>query len=218
MENENATPPEGAEPLEDRASVWKREFEGHLNQWKSTLDELEVQLALGKAEASDKFAEWKETFGKQINTGKSMLTPSSETLNWADVKAKFEHLEVQLALGKMEAEDAYQEQKDKILEAIDDAKRDLQRAVSKVSKEFQEEADGFRATLENYQVQFALGKYEARDTLEDKKKELRDLVHEFRTKMDTVDVASEDDKFDAFMEEMGKSYEHLKSAFTSLLD
>ena len=228
MEDQNATSveePQETEAQETEAStneeptnVWQREFEGHLRQWKSTLGELEVQMALGRAEASEKLEDLKETFRKFVAERKIELPEfNKESFNWDEVKAAFDELEVQLALGKMDLEDAYEEQKDKILTAIDSAKRGLKNAYDRIDDNFKEEAEEFRAKLEGYQVQFALGKYEAREALEEKKAELRTLVHEFRTKMDTVETTGED-KYDAFLQEMTKSYEHLKNAFASLLD
>lgn len=219
---DEATEENTTEETRDVETVIMREWEGHKKQWKSTIEEFELQLALGKSEAADKFEEWKEAFGKFVSERKLSLTDDKEGADWEDVKGKFENLEVQLALGKMELKDAYDEQKDKILEAIDAAKRSLQAALGKIDDEFQEEAESFRAKLEGYQVQFALGKYEARDAIEDKKSELRDLVHDFRSKMDAADEPKaeekDDDKFESFVAEMGKSYEHLKSAFVGLID
>ena len=224
---ENAAPAEEAaeanaenkEETRDALTVAMREWEGHKRQWKSTIDEFELQLALGKAEAADKLEEWKESFMKFVAERRAQMGAENEGPDWNEVKGKFEHLEVQLALGKMELKEAYDEQKDLILEAIDNAKRSLKGVLGNIDDEFLEEAENFRAKLEGYQVQFALGKYEARDAIEEKKAELRQLVHDFRAKMESADEKTDEkDKLEGFMDEMGKSYEHLKSAFAGLWD
>jgi len=87
------------------------------------LEELQVQSALGKAELVDKFEEIKKDTHEQYQHIKSDISTSlqnNEELN--NLKAKFEHLEVQLALGKAETKDMLEEQKKNLSKAFQDVK------------------------------------------------------------------------------------------------
>jgi hypothetical protein len=87
------------------------------------LEELQVQSALGKADLEDKFEEIKKETRDQYQHIKievnSTLQNSEE---WNKVKAKFEHLEVQLALGKAETKDMLEEQKKNLSKAFQEVK------------------------------------------------------------------------------------------------
>lgn len=93
------------------------------------LENLQVQTSLGKAELSDKLEEIKLETKAKINHLKwdanSMLEHGKENLN--HLKAKVEHLNLQLALAKAETSDEFSEQKKKISEAI----RDVKHLISK---------------------------------------------------------------------------------------
>jgi formiminotetrahydrofolate cyclodeaminase len=90
----------------------------------SKLEELQLQTALGKAELSDKLEEIKKETKDKINHIKwdvsSEIQKDKEIFN--HFKAKLEHLELQLALGKAETEEHLTEQKKNISAAISDVK------------------------------------------------------------------------------------------------
>jgi len=79
------------------------------------LEDFQLQLALGKAEAGDKVDEVKTKFRTIINDAKQKVNSSDDKL-----KGKLEHLELQLALGKAEAKEVLEEQKKKIAHTIHD--------------------------------------------------------------------------------------------------
>ena len=93
----------------------------------TNLEELQVQSALGKAELSDKFEDIKKTARKNVQHLKSEINSfvddGKETYN--HLKAKLEHLELQLALGKADTMDEIREQKKNLSHAIQDVKRVL---------------------------------------------------------------------------------------------
>lgn len=82
------------------------------------LEEFQVQMSLGKAEAADKVNEVKSKFKSIIHEAKNKINSGDEKLK--EVQGKLEHLELQLALGKAEAKDAFEEQKKKIKNTIYD--------------------------------------------------------------------------------------------------
>jgi hypothetical protein len=88
------------------------------------LEELQVQSALGKAELEDKFEEIKKETRDQYNHLKAEVnsTLQKDGEQWNKLKAKFEHLEVQLALGKAETKDMLEEQKKNLSKAFQEVK------------------------------------------------------------------------------------------------
>ena len=87
------------------------------------LEELQVQSALGKAELEDKFEEIKKETREQYQHIKSEVnTTLQNSEEWNTLKAKFEHLEVQLALGKAETKDMLEEQKKNLSKAFQEVK------------------------------------------------------------------------------------------------
>ena len=88
------------------------------------LEELQVQSALGKAELEDKFEEIKKETRDQYHHLKAEVnsTLQKDSEQWNKVKAKFEHLEVQLALGKAETKDMIEEQKKNLSKAFQEVK------------------------------------------------------------------------------------------------
>lgn len=81
-------------------------------------EDLQVQFALGKAEAKDKYQEFTNKLETLIQSAKTKFY--NEKDNMERLKGKFEHLQLQFALGKAETKEAFQEQKKNILAAIHD--------------------------------------------------------------------------------------------------
>jgi len=88
------------------------------------LEELQVQSALGKAELEEKFEEIKKESREQYQHLKAEVntTLQKDSEKWDKLKAKFEHLEVQLALGKAETKDMLEEQKKNLSKAFQEVK------------------------------------------------------------------------------------------------
>jgi hypothetical protein len=82
------------------------------------IDELAVQLALGRAEGKDEFELTKSEFRQQVKQLNDLLVKSSENTISPEVRAKIESLELQLALGKADSKEQFEEQKRKIVDAL----------------------------------------------------------------------------------------------------
>ena len=95
-----------------------------LKQATVKLEELQVQSALGKAELEEKFEDIKKESRKQYQHLKSEVnaTIQRDSAKWDKVKAKFEHLELQLALGKAETKEMLDEQKKNLSKAFREVK------------------------------------------------------------------------------------------------
>lgn len=100
-----------------------------LNKAKVEMEELSLQFTLGKAEAADKFEYLKKDFNTKVNEWKILGSQLVETgkVKSADLKVRFEELQIQLALGKAEAKELFQEQKKKIMQSISELEAEIKR-------------------------------------------------------------------------------------------
>ncbi|MEL7343221.1 MAG: hypothetical protein AAGM67_22245, partial [Bacteroidota bacterium] len=145
--------------------------------------------------------------------------PSAENL-----RTRLDELKVQLALGKAESRDAYEDQKDKLEEALKHTQTALgewsdeaDAKLSDVSQVLKEKATLFETKMDLFKVQFALGKAEAKEEWEEKKEEIRSHLMGIRKKADEGKDKAED-KWDEFSEEMSEAFSHVKSAWKKLFD
>lgn len=93
------------------------------------LEELQLQSALGKAELSDKLEEIKKESREQYREIKQDVNATIEKggEKWDELKAKLEHLEVQMALGKAEAKEVIEEQKKNLSKIFADIKQRMEK-------------------------------------------------------------------------------------------
>src|SRR5688572_3055189 len=133
---------------ENRKSTADKFF-AHFKKAQQEIEELALQLSLGKAEAKDKFEEIKKDLSEKVHHWKTSsiykdLTSGKNTLTSAD-----EDLLVQLELGKAEAKDAFEIQKKKILESLDKLEEGIKNnpEVEKYNSELREEIEKFRLKI-----------------------------------------------------------------------
>lgn len=172
---------------------------------KHEIDELMLQLSLGKAEASDFIEEQKGRFKGVVDDVREKVaqaeTAGSEAgaAKVSAVRQKLDELNVQLALGRMETREAYEEQKEKIGVAIDSVREGLKpleekmpEALKEAKEKFDVGAEGFKAKLDTLALNLGVGKIIAEDELALKKDELKQDLKEISSKLvDVADVAEE---------------------------
>lgn len=171
------------------------------------LEEFQVQFALGKAEASDKYEEVKKKFSDIIHDAKQKLN------NTADLKNKFDELLLHLALGKAEAKEVFNEQKEKILKTIHEIENALK--GSEIGMEFylklHSEIEKFKIKMEILRLRFELEKIDVKAEFESRKAD-------FEKNVDTLKLKFMNKGFNAeknwahFCNEMSEAYIHLKKA------
>jgi seryl-tRNA synthetase len=81
---------------------------------------LDAQLTQTKAQARERLEQRKQQLRDLLKQVRAEIQKSKEIAEQegAEVQAKLEHLQVQLALGKAEAREAFEEQRTKILKAV----------------------------------------------------------------------------------------------------
>ena len=178
----------------------------------SELEEFRLQLALGKAEATDKYEEAKKSFNIIIADFKIKLNEGNEKAH--ELKAKLDELMVQLALGKAETKDAFDEQRKRITKVIQEIEDFILRnpLAIKLQSKLKLEIEKFKIKMEMLHLRFTLGKMDVKDEFESHKKEffmkIEDLKHTFSKHEPELK-----ENFQHFSKEMNEAYKHLKNAF-----
>lgn len=204
----------------NRASSVANRLSDTLKKTQQEIEELVVQLALGKAHAADKFEEAKKEMNVRLNELKNEWSElqslvSNEKLNL--LKAKMDELQVQLALGKAEAKDLFEEQKKKIFYALGAVETELKSnpELKPYVILLRSDIEKFKLKLEIFKLKFELNKFEIKDAFKENMNEARiELDKRFAKFEEKWDHAKE--KYDDFSDEMELSFKHLKKAVLTL--
>ena len=187
-----------------------------VNQLKSFLDDLEVQMALGKMEAKDAFESEKKNLNKFIQKEKAAIQNvaaiGAEHRN--DLRLKFEKLEGVLSRPFATGKRKFDKDKKEALTAIYEVEAIMKEAYGDVNYTIQQELNSFKAKLDTYRVQLALGTYEDEAALKTRKAALKETIGKIREKL-AKDTES-GSRVETFFDEVGESFDHMKKAFSDL--
>ncbi len=103
-------------------------FINGLKKFTGKLEQLQLEVNLGKAEAKDKLDEYKNNLKNFIRESKNDL--ESDTGIISKIRQQAEELEVQLELGKMEARDYVNEHKKHLFRTINEIDKMLENKIS----------------------------------------------------------------------------------------
>jgi hypothetical protein len=184
-----------------------------LKQSVTDLENFQLQLALGKAEAADEYEKAKKSFHSFLHEAKLKYLPGKQKATKA--LNAFEELQVQLALGKADSIDLFTAQKKKIMTAVSKLEKFMAVKAKTVSAEVEEELrhelEKFRIKLEVLRVQYELGRMDARDEFESRKHEFADAVAKLRLKFN---AATASQKRQERHDELKKAYRAMKKTFS----
>ena len=193
-------------------------LDAHLDAW-------EAQLESNREKALGRVQDQKQKLAETADRLSGLVGKSREVADHveADVRTELEHLQVQLALGRAETRDAYNEQREKIHDAIERAEAGLNRLEDKVEEELAGEMATFvrlsnrlRAELEAAEVQFALLRAEARDALDAGRAELEKRIRTLRGELaERGSQAAE--RLGQFEGEFSAGLGHIRRAFMGLI-
>jgi ElaB/YqjD/DUF883 family membrane-anchored ribosome-binding protein len=178
------------------------------------LEELQVKANLGKAEASDKYEEWKKKFDGFVHDAKLKFEKGKDKAEHIqeEMKALFEQLRVQLALGKADGAEAFQEQKKKIIEKMREIEQKIKSnpTLNRVYAVVLIEMEKFKVLLEWLEQKFQEGKEMAVDQFESGKAQLNAFIETVKEKFNEADAG----RWENFQTEMVEAFSHMKNAFT----
>lgn len=183
------------------------------------LDELALQLSLGKAEVKDKFEEAKKQLKTDIREFKEELDADyKQSKDWA--KETFDELtdlESLLDKGKAETKEVFEEQKKNIIYGLENVKNAI-----KKNPEVIKMGNYFTSAVERIQLQMALFQMNLNSDKKELTKEFKHEMNAAKTKINSIITKIQDAKdnvdlkLDHFNNEIELSYEHLKKAIKAL--
>ena len=174
------------------------------------MEEFQVKVALGKAEAEDKYEDIKKKFNSFVHDSKYKIKVGKEKVD--DLHMKFDQLMVQLDLGKAETIEAFKKQKKDILTTIHEIEVEiktnetLKRIYAFVLIEFEK----FKAQLQVLEEKFESGKANVKTSFENGKSEFNKYVENLKSKYSTK---KEETRWEYFQNEIAEALTHFKQAF-----
>ncbi len=201
-----------------------------LDHWEATATALEEQLQQTEQQAQAKLEVRKKKLDETLEKFKSEVAKAKGIAEEKkkEMQTQFDDLQVQLALGKAEAGDAFEAQSKKIrhsiatLEATVD--RHLDAAGNALDDSFDRAADKFVAAAIEYEAaadaleaRLFMKKVEAKAEFENKKKDFLAQISKFKTQLQGKrDMAK--DKAATFEKELSAGMSQIKQAFKKLAD
>ncbi|TWO33471.1 hypothetical protein E1J38_006135 [Seonamhaeicola sediminis] len=174
------------------------------------IEELQVQAALGKAEAKDKYEEVKKKFNHVLHEAKTKIEAGREKTK--DIHSKFDELRVQLELGKAEGLDAFKAQKKSLLAKLHEIEMQIKtnKRLNDIYAFVLLEIEKFKIKLEVLEQKFEKGKANTKASFEKGKNEFNVFIEQIKTKYGSK---KEETKWEHFQDEISEAFTHFKRAF-----
>lgn len=184
---------------------------GALRKTAVELEEFQVQAALGKAEAKDKYEEAKKKFNLFIHESEFKVKDIKEKIE--ELHTKFDELRVQLALGKAETKEIFKKQKKQLLLTLHDieVKIKANETLNRMYALTLIEIEQFKIQLEILEQKFKKEKKEAKTSFEKGKQDFNSFIDKFKGKYGKKKEVSQ---LEHFQTEISEAFEHFKNAFS----
>lgn len=183
---------------------------------KTLTDELQVQMALGKAEARDIIETEKKNLTKYINTQRQEIAKAENITN--EKRRSFlscvEDVEAALFSDIPTATKKYDEYKDDLLNKIYKLEEEVRNNYPSMNDKMQEMLDLFKAKMDAFRVNLALHDKDNPEKVDMIRSEFTDRLSEIRKVLNDKEEAQS--KLDNFMEDISESFNYLKRAIADL--
>ncbi|MCB9205135.1 MAG: hypothetical protein H6603_09195 [Flavobacteriales bacterium] len=199
----------------------KKTIKDHLDTLKTTVEGLNVQLHLGKADAEKAFEEqkanlrdWAVKMSSRIDEAKELNKEQA-----AKIKSALEDLRLQAALGKATSEDLLREQQKELKMRLEQLRSDIDLVFGTTKEHSDAFLEDLSLKLHDYQIKFdifklqlQLAKMEGEQEWEKRRKEAEVKLQEFQKDLEKrAEEAS--GKLEHFSNEMSQAWKHVSKAF-----
>lgn len=185
-----------------------------INKAETEIDELRVKISLGKMDGADLFEDMKKELANSFHEISNEIKTEGKGVADA-VKSNIESLQLQLSLGKAEALDAYETQKEKINKSIDQLENDIRDKRNNLSNDakikIQNELEKFRLKMEVLQIRYELGRLDLKDNVENKKQKFK---KDFDHLLETMKEESSE-KMEQYGTNLRNAYDALRKSLQS---
>jgi hypothetical protein len=177
------------------------------------LDELIVQLSLGKADAKDKYQEIKKEFALRMRELKDMVRSKVSGPEGKALAGKIAELEELLGIGKIDTQAQFDEQKKKILDTLATIETAIKNKflTDEALNHFTNEFEKFKLKMEILRLRFAVKKFEIKDTFRSGVSDVQRIVQGIGRKLHNKKSSYSD-----FSDEIRSAYQHFKKAINHL--
>jgi DNA repair exonuclease SbcCD ATPase subunit len=180
------------------------------------LEEFQLQLALGKADTKDVYEKVKKDFDGYVHDAKRYLkTMTGVAKEKTDAfQTAFESLQVQLALGKAETKEIFEEQMKKITQTISIIENLIKKneTADEYYTKLQVELEKFKIKLEILKLRYKLNTVDAANEFELKKAEFINKLSDIKERFNKKEKEAEH-KWEHFKNEITEAYSSLKRVF-----
>lgn len=180
------------------------------------LEKMRVQIALGKAEGRDLYEDSKKKFHKYVASLKTKVSGVSKNSNEniENFVAMLEHLQVQLALGKAETRDVFNDQKKKISAVLNDIDKFIKsdKTAAHAYVKLLVEIKKFKIKLDIISLRYQLKKIEAGQEYEKRKVQFSKEINDLKKRILKKEKDTASAKWAHFKDEITEAYSHLKKA------
>ncbi|MFT4533487.1 MAG: hypothetical protein ACJA1A_003197 [Saprospiraceae bacterium] len=183
---------------------------------KTLSDELQVQMALGKAEARDLIKKEKKTLTKFINEQKKKIEKSQNITedNRRIFLTCMEDLEGVLFADVPTQVADYDQYKNDLLSKVYKLEEEVRKNYPSMTIDIQDELDVFKAKMDAFRVNIALHDKDDPEKVEKIRSEFTEKLTDIRSMLSNREKAQS--KLDNFVEDISESFNYLKRAIADL--
>ena len=209
-----------------RIKEFRASFDKQLDALEHQALALEAQLTQTKDQAMQRVEQRKQQLRDLLKQVQADVQTSKEMAGQAkrEVQAKLEHLQVQLALGKVDARDTFEAQRAKILKALNEfesvAEQKLKGAAfesGRVWEDLVDRTSTLEAEFEALKGRFESEKAKQHVTLESTKQELLTKLVLFKDQLKAKRVAVQA-KADVLETDLREGLDHIKAGVRKLFE
>lgn len=177
------------------------------------LDELALQLSLGKAEAKDKFEEIKRGFRVKLNELRHIIQAGFQEKAAKDLISKIIALETTLLADKADSQQAFNAQRRVLATLIGKLEEVIIKKFSSAPavRGFVYEIEILRLKLEVLRLKFVVRKFKIKNSFRTGMDKAASVVRAAESK-----VRNTRDRYRNFRDEIGQAYNHMKKAVKSM--
>jgi hypothetical protein len=183
---------------------------------KTLTQELQLQMALGKAEARDLVEQERKNLSNYINKQKKELTNnlSASNENKKEFLNTVENLEIKLNSTVPTDSLVYDQYKSEVLQNVYQLEEELKKNYSSMGLEMKENLDTFKNKMDAFRVNLALHDKDDPEKVEKIRNEFSEKLEKVSNLLGERETAQT--KLDNFVEDISESYKFLKKAITDL--
>ena len=187
-------------------------------QWKSMIEELELQLSLGKAEARDAIKREKKNISKFFNEQKAQYKKAEKKVvdQRMDLERSLQELIAMISAKEPTNKRAYNTRRKDLMKGIHQLEYMLNMVVKECNETLKIQLLELKGVLDHYRIQLALSEYENRKSVNPSQNALYEKLLETEEMLSEISNR-EGSKIEYFMDEITQSFDHLKQAFSEIL-